>query len=636
MTNRYALIRYRAPSGTRCVGSGLLVRDRTVLTADHVADGSEHSVECDGGRFPVEGIVRSGTVEVDLAILILSDSAPDPAPTPSVTQMCFARVDRSRPVKVTQCVAVGFPRWGMDKKGRASAQVEGYVRTGEGLHMLADGADGEWLTLVGNRIPKVPNGSLAPQPDSPWGGMSGAVVVCHDMVIGVIRSHNLAKGPESLTVTPLTALKRLPARIRGEFCAGLGLGEIDKLPVITGDDAVIYPPSRSAHSLSCSEPAFSAEVRDRYRDAIAQAGLEVPDHWGETELAKLRCSYHGHDATADLLEALCIALGALPVLEQIGGHEIGIRKLGHLYRRHVGRWPDSASREGMLILAASAGIFERRHAAFDANYEPEPLTALARFMLGIAGHWKAVGHGRAPGTATLDDARLRGLADWLTDSLGQQRDDAADYLDVMVDGRTWALIELSAADSAERAWPDAIVVDTVSEQGAGQPHREPCTARSEEGVLTALRDVVNNHLPEGDVFVDLFMPRHLLDAGVEHWDVVQVGGRYESIAGTTSRACAGPCTAMTASFALVLSSGSTAWTGWLIRRRSRRLSQVIRRVSRTGLNRENSRGRGTPRTSLAVRRAEGTTIRSVPCSGRATVSLSGSARRRQRASCTTP
>ncbi len=142
---------------------------------------------------------------------------------------------------------------------------------------------------------------------------------------------------------------------------------------------------------------------------------------------------------------------------------------------------------GMLILAASAGILERRRAESDANYEPEPLTALARFMVGIAGHWKAAGHGKAAGTATLDDASLRGLADWLTDSLGQQRDDAADYLDAMVGGRTWALIELSAADSAERAWPDAIVVDTVSEQGVGQPHREPCTARSEEGVLTALR-----------------------------------------------------------------------------------------------------------------------------------------------------
>jgi hypothetical protein len=36
-------------------------------------------------------------------------------------------------------------------------------------------------------------------------------------------------------------------------------------------------------------------------------------------------------------------------------------------------------------------------------------------------------------------------------------------------------------------------------------------------------------LPEGEVLIDLCLPRQWLDAGIEHWDVVQVGGRYESI-----------------------------------------------------------------------------------------------------------
>jgi hypothetical protein len=47
-------------------------------------------------------------------------------------------------------------------------------------------------------------------------------------------------------------------------------------------------------------------------------------------------------------------------------------------------------------------------------------------------------------------------------------------------------------------------------------------------VEDALRDAVN-WLPEGDVYVDLCLPRHWLDAGVEHWNVVDVGGVYESL-----------------------------------------------------------------------------------------------------------
>ena len=41
--------------------------------------------------------------------------------------------------------------------------------------------------------------------------MSGAGVVAGDLIVGVVRSHNLAEGPQSLTVTPLTAIDLLPS-----------------------------------------------------------------------------------------------------------------------------------------------------------------------------------------------------------------------------------------------------------------------------------------------------------------------------------------------------------------------------------------------------------------------------------------
>lgn len=500
------------------MGSGLLVDDLTVLTADHVADGSGHRVESGGRKFQVAAVVRSETAEVDLAVLILT------GPGHGLGRMSYARVDRSQVSKVTGCVAVGFPRWNASPGERPSAQVDGFVPTADGLVHLASRAFEEGLlTLVGDRIPgapPIPEGALDTMPRSPWGGMSGAVVVACDLVIGVVRSHNLAKGGQSLTVTPITALERLPVHKRRQFCDALRVDDQGQLPVLPRKAARVHSAARSSPS------EFSAEVRDRYRDTLVKAGLKVPVRWGRAELDGLRRDYQQQakdtTGTMELLQALCDALAAMPVLQQVGGHEISIRKLQDLYQRHVGRWPEVSSREGMLIMAASAGIAEQRRTVSDPAYQPEPLTALARFMLGIAGHWKATS-----GTA-LDDPDLHGLAEWLTETLGQQRDDAAAYLTSKVGGRTWALIELRAEDSAVRAWPDRIVVDLVHERGPGRTHNVRCTGESEEGILIALRSAISK-LPEGEVCVDLLLPRHWLDAGVEHWQVVQVGGTYESM-----------------------------------------------------------------------------------------------------------
>jgi hypothetical protein len=281
-------------------------------------------------------------------------------------------------------------------------------------------------------------------------------------------------------------------------------------------------PAYPADSLSwASGPEFRAEVRDRYRDALAAAGLTVPDHWGRQELDRLRAEYQqrgqGPDSVTDLLDALCGALDALPILEQVGGREIGIRKLQDVYRRHVGRWPDSSNREEMLVLAASAGIAELR-----APVRPEPLIAPARFMLGIAGYRKA------PEPRTLADPDLSGLSQWLTQRLDQQWEDADAYLAASVAGRTWALVELLADDPAAQAWPDLIAVDLVHEDGPGDSYNERCPEKSNEGIKQALRSAISR-LPEGEVCVDLFMPRQWLDAGVEYWDVVDVGGTCESM-----------------------------------------------------------------------------------------------------------
>jgi hypothetical protein len=519
---RVVLIRYREPDeSARWVGSGLLVTDRAVLTADHVAHGSRHTytVICDDGEFLVDEIVRSGLAEADLAVLLLSQEVPGLRP------LSFARVDRSQVAKVGECVAVGYPRWRTRAGQRLSAQVSGYVPTGEGRPPLAAEGAGRLLTLVGDRMPgapEVPPGALN---GSPWGGMSGAVVTAHDVIIGVIHSHNVATGAQSLSVTPLEALNMLPSRQRRRFCEALGIdGEIDDLP------ALPRPGNGFSLRVGGSRPlVFDGEVKDRYASVLAHAGLELPDQWSHAEMDRLRRGYAQGlaepDSTADLLEALCTALTALPVMLQVGGHEISVGKLQDLYHWHVGRWPDFGSREGMLVLAASAAIAERR--AWAAGHQREPLSALARFMLGIAGQRAARG-----GAATLASPHLHGLAEWLAEVPGLQYDDAADYLERKVGGRTWALIELKvdlkALDADERAWPDRVVVDLVPEHGPGRTLNVRCRAASRDGLLSALRDAVRK-LPDGEVCVDLVLPRRWLDEGVEHWDAVQAGDQYESI-----------------------------------------------------------------------------------------------------------
>ena len=239
-TGRVALIRYTAPDGTRCVGSGLLIDERWVLTADHVAEGTGHRVECDRGAAAVAEVVRSGTPEVDLAVLRLGE------PFAGLARLGCARVDRSLVDRVSGCAAVGFPRWRKDGDRRRSAQVDGWLPTAEGLESTADaGLRAGWLTLVGDRIPgapEIPVGTLSETAPSPWGGMSGAVVIADALVVGVVRSHNMAAGGQSLTVTPVTAVDQLTGPIRQRFWDALGVADPGLLPVLP--DKAVVPPVR--------------------------------------------------------------------------------------------------------------------------------------------------------------------------------------------------------------------------------------------------------------------------------------------------------------------------------------------------------------------------------------------------------
>jgi tetratricopeptide (TPR) repeat protein len=240
-SGRVALIRYTVGQA-RYVGSGLLLDDRRVLTANHTVDGTVRRVEGRNWSRRVVTILRSGSLDIDLALLTLDE------PVVGFTRLNCAQVDHERVDRVDSCIAVGFPRWKKRGDVRTSAQVEGWIPTAEGQQPISGSAiDEELLTLVGNRIPSspgIPSGHdvLADTTlTSVWGGMSGAVVVADLLIVGVVRSHNLAEGGQSLTVTPITAISALPSQLRDQFWQALGVQDSSALPTLPRKSNVRMP-----------------------------------------------------------------------------------------------------------------------------------------------------------------------------------------------------------------------------------------------------------------------------------------------------------------------------------------------------------------------------------------------------------
>ncbi|MFF8939249.1 tetratricopeptide repeat protein [Streptomyces paradoxus] len=370
-TDRIALIHFRTHDGHTGVGSGLLVNDRTVLTAHHVTEGTDHRVQCAAGPRSVASVLRPGSSAVDLALLTLTE------PVKGLDALTLARVDRAS-VGVLKACTVGFPRWRRDNHNRRTAQVDGTIPTAEGLAYSAPSCETEGLlTLVGNRqpgTPRITTGSLldtglgagaCADAGSPWAGMSGAGVVCGETVVGVVRSHNVAAGQNSLTVTPLTALELLPPQARKTFWAMLGVDDAANLPVLTA--AGTAAATSVVNTLPRSVPDFTGrdtalrELLDAASDegAACVASIDGMGGVGKTELAlhaahRMAARHVDAQLFVDLqgfsrdrspvpphtaLESLLIAVGIAP--EQVPA---GLEQRAALWRATLAR------RRALLIL----------------------------------------------------------------------------------------------------------------------------------------------------------------------------------------------------------------------------------------------------------------------------------------------
>ena len=93
---------------------------------------------------------------------------------------------------------------------------------------------------------------------TPWGGMSGAVIVTRDgEILGVVRGHAPAAGVGSLTFTPLAAIDVLPAEKAAEFWGLVGVADPHALPVLptpemAGPARSWWARSRPARRGSCT------------------------------------------------------------------------------------------------------------------------------------------------------------------------------------------------------------------------------------------------------------------------------------------------------------------------------------------------------------------------------------------------
>jgi hypothetical protein len=187
------------------VGSGLLFGGTHVLTAAHAVEDGALTIRTVGkAEYPATVALAGSTDGIDLAVLDV------PRGLAALPPLEFARVARDLPTAqaLRDCWAVGFPKFqtvvGADGvEVRATAQVDGRLP-------LADDLGSGMLTLHVENSPR----RLPPQEEelgnSSWSGMSGAAVFAGDRIVGVVTEHSPRRGDQTVTLTPITFVDRLP------------------------------------------------------------------------------------------------------------------------------------------------------------------------------------------------------------------------------------------------------------------------------------------------------------------------------------------------------------------------------------------------------------------------------------------
>ncbi|WP_055527332.1 S1 family peptidase [Streptomyces alboniger] len=176
--------------GERRRGTGCLVRDGLVLTADHVVRGARTvDVRFDADR-PGERTHRAAVAwshaDTDAALLTVAEEKAD-------GPLLLGGIGERD--AVLRCTTLGFPRHKLrtDPTGAALAYRDSCHAQGSAA-VLGNRREGT-LDL------RVPPPDRDPDPDrSPWEGMSGAPVFSGERLVGIVARHHRADGLGSLAV----------------------------------------------------------------------------------------------------------------------------------------------------------------------------------------------------------------------------------------------------------------------------------------------------------------------------------------------------------------------------------------------------------------------------------------------------
>ena len=364
------------------IGSGYLVTARRVLTAGHCARdertgrpaASLRVQRRSGGPDAPATLVAAGA-DLDIAVLAVGDE-PGWAIPAGLDPPRFGRVDRSHTGELRDCEAVGFPLWQLDPRdhGRNAAELRGTIRVTEdmesGFLVMRDPA----LADVGG---PGTTASWDRARGSSWGGLSGALVFCQGLALGVVVQHHPRQGGSAIRILPAERFAAPGASgdaSVAEVAAALGLPAADELPLVsTVPPASTMPPASAPPLAGLVEVPLVHGRLPRVAELNPYVLGATPSEYGNAETYGQRDEYVRRTKDGQLADSL--RAGRMVVL--IGPSKAGkTRSAFEALRRH-----DDWS--GALLAAPAVRTLDQL-AGHPAVGGPEPLVIwlddLQRFL----------------------------------------------------------------------------------------------------------------------------------------------------------------------------------------------------------------------------------------------------------------
>ncbi|MFI7582051.1 trypsin-like serine protease [Kocuria kalidii] len=210
----------QGPTGKPWRGSGYLIADGWVLTAQHVVAGATKVAVWLGaptrldpaGRRDVDLEHARVDEDTDLALLPIAKGIAG-----QVEPALFGRLDRDSAAPVP-AVAAGCPRFKLRADAVSGKSTVRELHVAHGTITPASNArTGTYELAVNARPPEDPQGE-----HSPWESMSGAAVWADQRIIGVVAQHHPDEGTDVLTVKPLETLFTSSTGLVDQWCTALG------------------------------------------------------------------------------------------------------------------------------------------------------------------------------------------------------------------------------------------------------------------------------------------------------------------------------------------------------------------------------------------------------------------------------